>query len=154
MAELPKVKQMTHLQSLKVVTSKRPTQISEIQYRRNKVIKKLFEQLECAKAIAEGRECLFKRFRTLKNKETGARIEVEHHYRIKPWWYVNDEGKTIFELRYGSRSIEITKGKTGIEVASIDKLVETLITLKLAVESGELDEGIKQLFVHYGKKAK
>ena len=145
---------MTHLQSLKVVTSKRPTQMSEMQYRRNKVIKKLFEQLECAKAIVEGRECLFKRFRTLKNKETGARTEVEQHYRIKNWWYLNDEGKIIFELRYGSRSIEISKGKTGVEVDSVDKLVQTISTLKLAVESGELDEGIIALAVTFGRQIK
>ena len=145
---------MTHLQSLKVVTSKRPSQMSEMQYRRNKVIKKLFEQLECAKAIAEGRECLFKRFRTLKNKETGVRTEVEQHYRIKPWWYINDEGKTIFELRYGSRSIEISKGKTGVEVDGLDKLVETIAILKLAVEGGELDEGIIALAVSFGRQSK
>ncbi|BCM25721.1 DUF6641 family protein [Methyloradius palustris] len=145
---------MSLLQALKIVTSKRPTQLTPIQHRRNKLIKKLHEQSECAKARAEGRDCSFKRYRTLKNKETGERTQVEQQYSIKQWWYTNDEGKTIFEIRYGSRLVEIAKGKTGVEIDSPEKLVETIDLLKRAIEAGELDEGINALVGAFGRQIK
>jgi hypothetical protein len=145
---------MALLQALKIVPSKRPTQLSLIQHRRNKLISKLHQQLECAKAKAEGRECTFTRLRTIKNKETGQRFQMEQQYRIKPWWYINDEGKAVIEVRYGSRPIEIAKGKTGIEVDGVDKLVETIELLKRAVEAGELDEGITALAGAFGRQIK
>lgn len=145
---------MSLLQALKIVTSKRPTKLSPIQHRRNKLINKLHGQLECAKAKVDGRDYFLKCNRTVKNKETGERFQIEQQYRIKPWWYTNDEGKTILELRYGSRLLEITKGKTGVEVESANTLVETIELLKQAVEAGELDEGITALAGSYGRQIK
>lgn len=145
---------MSLLQSLNIVTSKRPTQLTPLQHRRNKLIKKLHEQLECAKAISAGNECVFTRYRSLKNKDTGLRTQVEQQYRIKQWWYTNDTGKLVFEMRYGSKSIEFAKGKTGIEVDSADKLVETIELLKKAVEAGEVDEGINALSLAFGRQIK
>lgn len=154
MAELPNGYDMSLLQALKIVTSKRPTKLSPIQHRRNKLIKKLHEQLECAKSKIDGRDCFLKRNRTGKNKETGERFQIEQQYKVKQWWYTNDDGKTILELRYGSRLIEIVKGKTGIEVESSNILVETIELLKQAVEAGELDEGIKALAGGFGRQIK
>ena len=145
---------MSLLQSLNIVISKRPTQLTPLQHRRNKLIKKLHEQLECAKATAAGNECVFTRYRSLKNKETGLRTQVEQQYRIKQWWYTNDAGKLVFEMRYGSKSVEIAKGKTGIEVDSAETLVTTIEVLKKAVEAGEVDEGINALSVAFGRQIK
>lgn len=145
---------MSLLQSLNLVTSKRPTQLTPLQHRRNKLIKKLHEQLECAKANKAGNECVFTRYRSLKNKETGLRTQVEQQYRIKQWWYTNDSGKLVFEMRYGSKSVEFAKGKTGIEVNSAEKLVETIEVLKKAVEAGEVDDGINALTLTFGRQIK
>ena len=145
---------MSLLQGLKVVSSKRPVRLSPIQYRRNKLIDKLHEQLECAKAKAEGRECLFTRLRTRRNSETGQRFQMELQYRVKPWWYVNGEGKTVIEIRYGSRLIEITKGKTGVELEKPENLIATLELLKKAVDAGELDEGITSAIGEFGRGIK
>jgi hypothetical protein len=49
------------------------------------------------------------------------------------------EGKTIFELRYGSKRIELVEGKSGIEVESLKGLIAIIEKLILAVEQGELD---------------
>jgi hypothetical protein len=42
-------------------------------------------------------------------------------------------------VKYGSRTIDISKGKNSVEVASANELLKALETLKLAAESGEFD---------------
>lgn len=143
---------MSHLQSLKVVTSKRPTRLSPIQYRRNKLIVKLHEQLQCANARIDGRDLFLTRQRNVKNSESGQRLQIEQQYRVKPWWFTNDEGKTIFEVRYGSRVIEIAKGKTGIEVDTLGDLPSVIEVMKKAVDAGELDAGINALAGAFGSQ--
>jgi hypothetical protein len=54
------------------------------------------------------------------------------------------DGKVCLNIRYGSRLIELAKGKTAIEVASANDLIKTLELIKLAVEAGELDVQIEQ----------
>ena len=62
---------------------------------------------------------------------------------MKPWWFVGDSGKVCIEIRYGAKVIELSKGKTAIEIASPTALVETLETVKAAVLAGELDQQIE-----------
>jgi hypothetical protein len=42
-------------------------------------------------------------------------------------------------VKYGSRTLEVAKGKNSVEVSSGAELVKALETLKLATESGEFD---------------
>jgi hypothetical protein len=46
-------------------------------------------------------------------------------------------------IRYGARKIEISKGKSAVEIASAADLVPTLELIKRAVEAGELDVQIE-----------
>ena len=43
------------------------------------------------------------------------------------------------QVKYGSRTIDISKGKNSVEVSSANELLKALETLKLAAESGEFD---------------
>ncbi|MDD2545750.1 MAG: hypothetical protein PHI55_05640 [Burkholderiaceae bacterium] len=45
-------------------------------------------------------------------------------------------------MRYGSKVIELAKGKNAVEVANVDELISTLELIKTAVEAGELDDAI------------
>jgi hypothetical protein len=38
------------------------------------------------------------KFRSIKDKETGIRKQVEVPKRIKPWWFQTEEGKSAFPL--------------------------------------------------------
>ena len=49
----------------------------------------------------------------------------------------------LVSVRYGSRVLELSRGKSAVEVTSAEDLVKTLEALKLAVESGELDAQIE-----------
>jgi hypothetical protein len=63
--------------------------------------------------------------------------------RVRPWWFTGDNGKLCFSVRYGSRVLDIAKGKNAIEVANLDDLAAVIETVKSAVETGELDAQIE-----------
>jgi hypothetical protein len=46
-------------------------------------------------------------------------------------------------IRYGARVVEISKGKTAIEVASGNDLINALSVVRKAVDAGELDTQIE-----------
>lgn len=130
---------MSALANLKLIAAKRPMQLSPIVQRRNKVIKRIWEQIELAKAAQEGKTYAPTKLRTVKNDETGETTTVQVAKRIKEWWFVSDTGKLCVSVKYGAKVVEIAKGKTAVELANANELVQTLETLKAAVEGGELD---------------
>ena len=133
---------MTTLASLKLVAAKKPTQQSPVVHRRNKLSSKIQEQILLAAAQNEGSTYAPTRIKTVTNAE-GERVQVTHAKRVKPWWFVGESGKVCIEIRYGAKVIELSRGKTAIEIASPTALVETLETVKSAVLAGELDAQIE-----------
>ena len=134
---------MSTLASLKLVTAKRPQQASPIQLRRNKLSKHLWEQIQLATNLAEGNTYAPKRLRTIKNEETGERRTVEVPKRIKPWWFTADNNKVMLQIRYGSRILEIAKGKNSIQIDNGEQLISVLNTVKTCTENGDLDAQIE-----------
>ena len=80
-----------------------------------------------------------KRLRTVRDRETGERLVREMPVRIKTWWWTGEKGETLLSIHYGSKTLEISKGKPAIEVASPADLVNVLDLLITAVQAGELD---------------
>lgn len=134
---------MSTLSSLKMVNSKKPTSIPPILQRRNKLSTKVWEQIQLAKAQREGNTFTVKKFKSVKDLD-GSRKTVEHQKRVRPWWFVAQDGKVCLNVRYGARVIEFAKGKTAVEVATADELIKALEIIKGAVEAGELDAQIEQ----------
>jgi len=134
---------MSTLSNLKLVAIKRPTHMPAIVVRRHKLAKKLWEQIQMAKSQIDGTPFVVTKFKTIKDKETGLRRQVEIPKRLKPWWFQSEQGKVCVSIKYGSWTIELAKGKPSVEVASGAELVRTLETIKSAVEAGELDVQIE-----------
>ncbi len=130
---------MSALNSLKFVTAKRPNQIPEIQVRRNKLSNRLWSQIQLAKALQNGEMYTEKRFRTVKDRHTGESRSVEVNKRVRQMWFMGENGKVCLQLKYGTKVLEFAKGKNAIEVGSNEELLDALMTLKSAVEAGELD---------------
>jgi hypothetical protein len=128
--------------SLKLSATVKPTSVPTIQVRRNKLAKRLWEQTELAKARQAGTQFTTVRFRTIADKETGLRKQVETSKLVKQWWFTSDNGKVMISVRYGARLLELAKGKFAIELASEKDLVPTLDAIKTAVLNGELDSAI------------
>jgi len=133
---------MTALSTLKLVSATKPTALAPIVQKRNKLIKKLWEQIELAKAQAEGRDYTATRLRTVKDDE-GITKTVQAPKRVRAWWWTDSNGKLCVTLRYGAKVLELAKGKSAVEIASKEELVTTLETLKGAVDAGELDAAIE-----------
>ena len=133
---------MSNLASLKLVASKKPRSIAPVQHRRNKMGTKLWEQIQLAKSQMEGTVFAPMKYRTVVDRETGLRRQVELPKRVKPWWWVSQEGKVCVSVKYGSYTLELSKGKSSVEVANANDLIKTLDTIKVAVEAGELDAQI------------
>jgi hypothetical protein len=134
---------MSALSTLKLVAVKKPLHTPVIELRRRKLSTKLWEQIQLAKSQIDGTPFVVMKFRSLVDRDTGLRKQVELPKRIKPWWFVSDSGKVCFSVRYGSWTIELAKGKPSVEVASAEDLVRVIETVKQAVEAGELDAQIE-----------
>jgi hypothetical protein len=134
---------MSALSTLKLVAAKKPQQIPTIQLRRNKLSNKLWEQIQLAKSQISGKPFVITRFRSVKDTDSGLRKQVEMPKRVRPWWFVTENGKVCVSVRYGSWTLELAKGKSSVEVGSADELVIALETIKQAVEAGELDAQIE-----------
>ena len=134
---------MTALSSLKLSTAQKPTQMPAIQVRRNKLVKRIWEQAEIARAQQAGTTFTAVKFRTIVDDSTGLRRQVEVNKRVKQWWFIADSGKLALSIRYGTKLLELAKGKFAIEIANEKELVSTLEIIKTAVLNGELDAAIE-----------
>ena len=133
---------MATLNSLKLTAQQKPTQMTAVQIRRNKLAKRLWEQMELAKAQQTGVQFTPTKFRTVVDSETGLRKQVETNKRVKAWWFVAENGKLSLCVRYGTRVLELSRGKHAVEVGAEKDLVNVLEVIKTAVLAGELDAAI------------
>ena len=132
---------MSVIAKLKLVASKRERNLSPIVVRRNKLAAKIEEQLQLATAQMEGRLYAPKRIKNVTNAE-GERVAVETTKRVKEWYWTTPANKINLCVRYGSKTLELSKGKNAIELSSGEELLSTLSMLKDAVIAGELDDAI------------
>lgn len=133
---------MSTLNSLKLVAVTKPRNMPAIVMRRNKLSSRIWEQIQLAKSQLDGTQFVVTKYKTVKDRETGIRKQVEVPKRIKPWWFQSEAGKVCVAVKYGSWTLELAKGKSSVEVASAEELVKALESIKTAVEAGELDQQI------------
>jgi hypothetical protein len=107
------------------------------------LIKRIWQQTELARAQQTGTSFSVKKFRSVADIDTGTRKQVETDVRVKPWWFVTDNGKLAISVRYGSKVLELGKGKFAVEVGTEKDLVKVLDVIKTAVSAGELDTAIE-----------
>ena len=133
---------MSALATLKLSTAKKSQAMTPAVQRRAKLSRKLWEQIELAKATSTGNTFVLRRFKNVRDAD-GTSRSVELPKKVRQWWWTADNGKLALNVRYGSRVIELSKGKSTVEIASAEDLVPTLELIKRAVEAGELDAQIE-----------
>jgi hypothetical protein len=117
--------------------------------RRHKLSEKIEQQL---KLVADPN---YRPIKTIWNiGEDGTERLFDKPMRIKRWWVEKVDGTVLLTVRYGSRPLELAKGKNAIELASMEALELTLRNLKLAVLSGELDQVLLGQVSYGGRKSK
>jgi hypothetical protein len=133
---------MSQLATLKLTAAKKPATQPLIMQQRSKMAKRLFEQMELARSQRDGTAYIQMRVKTITGID-GEPKSIEVQKRVKAWWFTADNGKLCLLVRYGSKVIELARGKTAVEVTTLDELVSALATIKAAVEAGELDAQIQ-----------
>lgn len=133
---------MSVLSKFKLVSATQNRHSSEI-LRRNKLTGKMRHQIAAAKAEIAGDTYATKRAKYVKDSDSGERKQVETSVRVRPWWWKSESGKLMLTVRYGSKPLELAKGKNAIELASMAEVVSALETLQEAANAGELDGQIE-----------
>lgn len=130
------------LTQLKLSTVKKPSSVAVEVLRRFKLVKRVDEQIALATALADGTVFSATRQRTVIDPETGLKRSVQVPKSVKAWFFGAENGKVYLSIKYGSRVMELAKGKPTVEIASGKELVTTLKIIRQAVLDGELDAQI------------
>lgn len=131
------------LTQLKLSAVKKPTTASPPVLRRLKLVKRLDEQIGLASAQADGTQFSATKLRTVIDAETGLKRSVSVPKLVKAWYFASDNGKVYLHVKYGSRVMELAKGKPTVEIANSKDIVSTLKLIRQAVLDGELDAQIE-----------
>jgi hypothetical protein len=129
------------LATLKLTNNRRPTNATEEVQRRFKLVKRLQEQAELARATAAGQRYAPEKTRWVRD-ENGEKHARTVQKRVKQWWFATDAGRLALTVRYGSTILELAKGKYSIDVADITQMPDTITIVCDAVSAGELDTQI------------
>ena len=135
---------MSTLNTLKLVNQVKPQHVPDVVKRRYKLSNKLWEQIQLARSQFLNEPFAVTKMKTIKNVDTGTSETIAVNKRIRPWWFNSDTGSLCVTIKYGTKVIELAKGKPSIEVSGKDQLISTLELVKKAVEAGELDQQIDQ----------
>jgi hypothetical protein len=140
------------LQSLNTVSASKRSSLSPVQHRRNKLIAKIHEQINAARARQSGQRHTVTHLRRIKNKETGEVRELMTERPVRESWWIGNAGRVFVELRYGVKPLEFAKGKNAIEVGDLNELIPTLEKLKQATEAGEFDDQLMTVAGRFDKQ--
>ena len=135
---------MSVLNSLKLVAANQAPRVHGVQRQRNKLAAQIDLQIELAMAKHSGANYSPMQLKAVINPSTGQKVMVEAYKRVRPWFWISAAGGYVFNIRYGSKVIELGKGKNAVEVTDLNALVEALGTVKSAVLAGELDAEIEK----------
>lgn len=129
---------MRGLKDLKLVAYERPNNNDPVHQRRRKLLDKLAEQMRLAED-AGYQPTAYK----WAQGEGGVRQRVQVSKRVKRWWGKDARGNWVLTIRYGSKPMELAKGKQAIMLTGEADLIPTLQAIVAAVESGEMDAAIE-----------
>jgi len=135
---------MTVLSSLTMVASDRAaTRVRGIGSMRQKLIDRVGDQIELAKAAETGQSFQRVKYRRVRDIESEQVSESIVKTRVRPWWTADPDGSILLWVKYGNTNLELAKGKPAIRIANREQLVPTLETVREAVRAGELDKQIE-----------
>ena len=137
---------MTLLNALTLTTFETDNKLSPVLHRRRKLVAKIDEQIRYAT------DSSYQPTKQTWHKDAEGREQrVTVPKRVRRWWTVRNDGTVLLTVRYGSRALELAKGKNAIVVNSTKELPKILENLKTAVEAGEFDTLLEEQ-ASYGKR--
>ncbi len=142
---------MSLLNTLKLVTAKKPVQ-TPIAVKRTKLLTKLQDQIDLMSAQQQGKNHHVVRTQWVTDTDSGARVAVEVHKRVREWFWNNSTGRLTAVIKYGAATLALGKGgKNAFEVTDVTELIAAFNSVKAAVIAGELDDAIADASVRTRK---
>lgn len=125
---------MSVIASLKLIEFKPQNAQGRIFVRRRKLVEKIEQQI---KLVADPSYAPTKLIWAA--DENGIQQRREVAKRIKRWWVENIDGSAQLTIRYGSKPLELARGKSAIACENIEVIGSILENVKQAVIDGEFD---------------
>ncbi|MCR9074388.1 MAG: hypothetical protein NXI18_22340 [Alphaproteobacteria bacterium] len=120
---------------------------------RQKLIQAIDQQIAAARSEITGEPHNLRTMRWIEDAETGERVRREVPIKVRRWWWRDEAGSVMLDIRYGNRRMLLAPNKPTIQVGSMDQLVPTLEQVREAVAVGELDKAIVASSVRRKKAA-
>lgn len=125
---------MTLLNALTLATYETNDKLSPTLNRRRKLLAKIDEQIRYAT------DSNYQPTKQTWHKDSdGKEQRITVPKRVRRWWTVRSDGTVLLTVRYGSRALDLAKGKNAIVVNSVNELPTLLKRLSEAVDKGEFD---------------
>lgn len=125
---------MTLLNALTLTKFETKDKLPPTLHRRRKLLAKIDEQIRYAT------DSEYQPTKQTWHKDSEGREQrVTVPKRVRRWWTVKADGTVLLTVRYGSRALELAKGKNAILVNSVNELPTVLERLAEAVDKGEFD---------------
>lgn len=129
---------MSILKTLKLTAATRNAPLTHEQMLRGKLVSYLNEQ----KALAEseiGGTPFSATKRVTRTDEAGEKVRVDAPRHVRKGWFTDAQGKMFFQIRYGSKPLELAKGMNAVEVENLAELPGLIASIIEAINAGELD---------------
>ena len=133
---------MSILKTLKLTAATRNAPLTPEQVLRGKLVSYLNEQKALAEAEIGG--TAFNAYkRVTRTNEAGEKVRVDAPRHVRKGWFTDAAGKMFFQIRYGSKPLELAKGMNAVEVENLTALPTVIASIVEAVQAGELDAQAK-----------
>ncbi|EZP69988.1 hypothetical protein BV96_03666 [Sphingomonas paucimobilis] len=129
---------MSILKTLKLTAATRNAPLTPELVLRGKLIAFLNEQKALAEAEITGTAFSATK-RVTRTNEAGEKVRVDAPRHVRKGWFVDAAGKMFFQIRYGSKPLELAKGMNAVEVESLAELPSLIASIIEAINAGELD---------------
>jgi hypothetical protein len=134
---------MTHLAKLTFTSVNRTNTRDPVIARRDKLIAGLKEQALVYAAALKGEDHRVERHKWMTN-DTGERVAVKTHRRVRPWFFEQDGGWYV-QCRYGARVIAADGTNNAVFVKTLKEVGAVLEAFSAAAAAGELDAAITKV---------
>jgi len=130
------------LQALTFTTKPKLEAVNPIEVKRAKLTIRLNEQRAMVQCLLSNTEFTAFKDVYIVDEDSGGKRKVKRPKRIRPWFYQSND-KYYFEIKYGTRSLEIQKKKPAIDVGNKNELLTVIDTIIDATNQGFLDAELK-----------
>lgn len=132
------------LQALSFIAKPNVEVVSPIEVKRSKLITRLNEQRAMVQCLLNSTDFVAYKEVFITDEESGEKRKVKRPKRVRAWFYQSAD-KYYFEIKYGTKSLEIQKNKPTIDVGSKDELLTVIDTIIDATKQGFLDADLAKV---------